>query len=372
MDMLLHVDDDPLQQAWLRTLFSAEYQVITFPDAEAALHELENEALVPHIAVLDLELPGMSGYQLCRRLREMPHLLGMSVLVLSAHDSLLDRIEAYEAGADDYFIKPADIVDLRLKLNRLSTLAKERQEIEQYVIQAQQTSFSALSALGETNITLGFFRDIAFCRDYELLIQKGLQVLHQFGVNAVVELRSRFFTCVRAAEHDVSPIERSILEHVRTLGHIFEFKQRAVFNFHDLTVLVHDMPASDSERYTRLREDISQIAQGMATCAQNLDAMQTMSHQQKRLRQTRETLLAASECLQQQLLQQRFRGQLTLQTMTDSLESLIHCFDLREVQEIAIKDIVDRSRSDLISLQQEDFEIEKILADLVSQLEDFC
>ncbi len=34
MDMLLHVDDDPLQQAWLRTLFSAEYQVITFPDAE--------------------------------------------------------------------------------------------------------------------------------------------------------------------------------------------------------------------------------------------------------------------------------------------------------------------------------------------------
>ncbi len=372
MDVLLHVDDDPLQQAWLRTLFGAEYQVLTFPDAETALRELENETLVPNIAVLDLELPGMSGYQLCRQLREMPQLVGMAILVLSAHDSLPDRVEAYEAGADDYFIKPADVINLRLKLNRLSTLAKERQEIEQYVLQAQQTSFSALSALGETNITLAFFREIAFCRDYNALIQHGLQALHQFGVNAVVELRSRFFAQARASEHDVSPLERSILDHVRTLGNIFEFKQRAVFNFDDVTVLVHDMPASDSERYARLREDISQIAQGMATCAQNIDAMQTMLQQQQRLRHTRATLLAASESLQQQLSQQRRRGEATLQTMTHSLENLIHCFDLREVQEIAIKDILEQSRHDLLDLQEERLDVENVLSDLVSQLDDCC
>ncbi|WP_022654567.1 hypothetical protein [Aquaspirillum serpens] len=70
--------------------------------------------------------------------------------------------------------------------------------------------------------------------------------------------------------------------------------------------------------------------------------------------------------------QQRCRGETTLQTMTNSLESLIHCFDLREVQEIAIKDIIERSRHDLLDLQEEHLDVEGVLSDLVSQLDDCC
>lgn len=49
-----------------------------------------------------------------------------------------------------------------------------------------------------------------------------------------------------------------------------------------------------------------------------------------------------------------------------------YCFDLREVQEIAIKDIIERSRHDLLDLQEEHLDVEGVLSDLVLQLDDCC
>lgn len=68
--------------------------------------------------VLDLMLPGMDGITLCRNLRQAGH-TRVPILVLTAKDLLADKVEGFEAGADDYLIKPFSLVELDARLKAL-------------------------------------------------------------------------------------------------------------------------------------------------------------------------------------------------------------------------------------------------------------
>lgn len=69
------------------------------------------------IAILDVMLPGMSGFELCRRLREQTQ--GLAILLLTARDAVDDRIRGLDAGADDYLTKPFMFAELAARLRAL-------------------------------------------------------------------------------------------------------------------------------------------------------------------------------------------------------------------------------------------------------------
>jgi DNA-binding response OmpR family regulator len=69
------------------------------------------------IAVLDVMLPGMSGFELCRRLREQAN--GMAILLLTARDAVDDRVRGLDSGADDYLTKPFEFAELAARLRAL-------------------------------------------------------------------------------------------------------------------------------------------------------------------------------------------------------------------------------------------------------------
>ncbi len=70
------------------------------------------------IAVLDVMLPGMSGFELCRRLREQNR--GIAILLLTARDAVDDRVRGLDAGADDYVTKPFSFAELAARLRAIS------------------------------------------------------------------------------------------------------------------------------------------------------------------------------------------------------------------------------------------------------------
>ncbi len=69
------------------------------------------------LAILDVMLPGMSGFELCRRLREQTQ--GVAILLLTARDAVDDRIRGLDAGADDYLTKPFMFAELAARLRAL-------------------------------------------------------------------------------------------------------------------------------------------------------------------------------------------------------------------------------------------------------------
>lgn len=115
MRILLLEDDQVTSEAVTHGLEASGYSVTSVPDVVRA-----REALRRHVfdaAILDLMVPGGSGYDVLAALREESK--GVAVLVLTARDSLEDRVEGLDRGADDYLVKPFAFTELLARLRAI-------------------------------------------------------------------------------------------------------------------------------------------------------------------------------------------------------------------------------------------------------------
>lgn len=115
-DRVLIVDDDPpVLRMLVRTLAAEGYEPVAAPDGGAALAAVERS--VPDLVVLDVAMPGLDGLQVCRRLRGKG--IGVPVLLLTARDSVEDRVAGLDAGAADYLVKPFATPELLARVRAL-------------------------------------------------------------------------------------------------------------------------------------------------------------------------------------------------------------------------------------------------------------
>jgi two-component system, OmpR family, response regulator MprA len=121
MRVLIIDDDRALRDALRRALTLAGYEIDTAPSGEAGLTRLAEDR--PDAVVLDVGLGGMDGLEACRRLRAAGDRI--PVLMLTARDSVDDRIDGLDAGADDYLVKPFDVGELKARLRALLRRAND-------------------------------------------------------------------------------------------------------------------------------------------------------------------------------------------------------------------------------------------------------
>lgn len=116
--LLLVEDNQLLRDALTVKLSTLAYQVDAYESAEDVLDAcLEGNAPNWSLALLDVNLPGESGIDLARRLRAIYPKLG--IVMLTVNQQLLDKVNAYDAGADIYLCKPIDAEELHLVLSAL-------------------------------------------------------------------------------------------------------------------------------------------------------------------------------------------------------------------------------------------------------------
>jgi two-component system OmpR family response regulator len=113
---VLVVDDEGEMAALLaRGLVGEGYEVDVAADGIRAISMVGQEKY--DIAVLDVMMPGMSGFELCRRLRDQER--GIGIILLTARDAIDDRVRGLDAGADDYLTKPFAFAELAARLRAL-------------------------------------------------------------------------------------------------------------------------------------------------------------------------------------------------------------------------------------------------------------
>jgi len=117
---VLIAEDDPVWRNLLeRLLESAGYQIAIAPDGFQAL-EIMSLSDAPHMAILDWQMPGLTGPELVTRLRDLPQEIPPYLIILTARNEPADIVAGLEAGADDYLVKPFHKAELlaRLKAGR--------------------------------------------------------------------------------------------------------------------------------------------------------------------------------------------------------------------------------------------------------------
>lgn len=122
---LLIVDDEPEILGYLKRGLTFEgFRVSAVADGESALAIAARDR--PDLVILDVMLPGMDGLAVCERLRQSdPHL---PILMLTARDSVPDRVAGLESGADDYLVKPFAFIELLARIRALLRRSVRRQE----------------------------------------------------------------------------------------------------------------------------------------------------------------------------------------------------------------------------------------------------
>jgi two-component system phosphate regulon response regulator PhoB len=111
MAKILIAEDDPTVRALIQmTLDSGVTEILEVEDGKAAL-TVANEQL-PELIFLDWSMPGSDGLAVCRALRDEPRTADIKIVMLTARADEEDRVEAFEAGADDYITKPFSPVQL--------------------------------------------------------------------------------------------------------------------------------------------------------------------------------------------------------------------------------------------------------------------
>lgn len=133
---ILIVDDNAASREALEAILASENYNLQM--AEDGIQALEKaDAMHPDLILLDVMMPGMDGFEVCRRLRSMPLLAEIPIILLTALDDTASRLEGIEAGADDFISKPFDRQELRARvrtitrLNRYRTLLEQRESLRE-------------------------------------------------------------------------------------------------------------------------------------------------------------------------------------------------------------------------------------------------
>jgi DNA-binding response OmpR family regulator len=118
MATILVIDDDELVSRTLqRTLKLYDYHVMVANSGPEGLQLARRHR--PDLFILDIMMPGMDGYQVCRQIRGDPLLADLPVLFLTAKGKDEDKIEGFRAGADDYLSKPFNMEELQLRVKAI-------------------------------------------------------------------------------------------------------------------------------------------------------------------------------------------------------------------------------------------------------------
>lgn len=354
------VDDEPGMRMLLEDMLSDDFSIETFATAESFLERLPTDK--PDMLILDVGLPGMDGYEVCRRIKNDFDTSHIPVTFISGHDNIEALMSGYEAGGEDFIVKPFEPAALQRKVSVAQRIIGDQRQLRDQASYAQQAAMSAITSMGELGVVIQFLRSSFACNDARSLAQAILDALGQYGLDGAVQVRLGEECLTLSPQGQDLPLETSVLHYSRKFGRIFEVKQRSGYNFGGITLLVNNMPLDDPDRCGRIRDNLAILAEGADARCQAIQVEATN-------RRTQEGVIYAIEKLSA-----------TLQTMQDSQQKNQFAITQRlvEVQEDMVRKFVslgltDRQEHDMIELVRG--HVSHILdlvdrgADIVAQLE---
>ena len=130
MSLILIVDDSPVEIKLIRKLLGSEYETLEATSGQAAI-ELANEKK-PDLILLDIIMPEMDGLTVCMRLKSAVATADIPVIFITAITDSKNVVKGFEAGGQDYIVKPFYSPELRARIKVHLDLKKSKEELAKY------------------------------------------------------------------------------------------------------------------------------------------------------------------------------------------------------------------------------------------------
>ena len=328
---VLIVDDSADDMHVLMENLRQEYAVLAATSGEKGL-QLASREPRPDAILLDVSMPGMDGYETCRRLKADPESREIDVIFVSAHDDVDEKLAGYEAGGSDYLIKPVQPVELLEKVKNAIRSRDIRSEAESEKRVAMQTAMTAISSAGEQGVVLDFMRRSFSAGSIGDLARLIVDATRSYGLENSVQIRGSW-GAVNASTADPMPrLEQELLARLKDVGRLRERGENFVANFGGITQLIKNMP-EDEERRGRLRDHLAVLLEGAEARLQALELDQELA----------KVVQHSNRALQQVQAMQRAQKEAAMRIMDGVMEDLQDTFNsygLTEEQENELAQVV--------------------------------
>lgn len=252
MQTVLIVDDDKISHKFIHKALDNKFEIIDTYSGEEGIEKV-GEAN-PDVILLDVEMPGLNGYEVCDQLKCNEATNAIPVVFLSSHTSLRERMLGYEAGADDYLVKPFVPEDLNAKLRILANYRVKQEALQQQIKEAKDTARTAIDSTSYLGMAMKFIEKSHAISTFEGLAQAFFGVTDNFGLKCILYLENNDRGSYFSSTDVVTPLESELIYLLRQEKRLYDFGCRTQMNFPNISVLVKNMPLDNAMSYGQIKD----------------------------------------------------------------------------------------------------------------------
>jgi CheY-like chemotaxis protein len=350
------VDDDPMLLDVMQSILSPECEVTIFASAEECQ------------MALTLEMPGIDGYALCRWIKADDRLRRIPVTFVSSYDTIDARLAGYDAGGEDFIVKPFEPDEVLRKVGVAQQIVHNQRSLEEQIEASEYLSSLVMAGMDEAGILLQFMSKlIAWDRMQE--IGSGLlELMKRYRLDGVVQTRTAQQTATYSAAGVDLPLEVSIINHVRELGRIFEFHNRSVHNFERVTLMIQNLPLDQPEYCGRLRDNLSTAAQNADARLKAIETSEANLRSQAGIQQALEGLSSTLSFLRTAETRDHAESVALISELNEKLIEAFLTLGLTERQEAYLQNLIGDFSGRMSALLDQGEETQTILVGLGDEL----
>ncbi len=356
---ILVVDDSPDDIQILMENLKPYYAMLAATNGEKAL-TLARKSPQPDVILLDVSMPGMNGYEVCRALQQDADTAHISVIFVSAHDTTEEKLAGYEAGGTDYLIKPVHPEELLQKVRvaiRNKDAALDAEKGRKHAFSAAMT---ALTSAGEQGVVLEFMRK-SFAANTSLELGRLIvDACDNLGISVSIQLRTHHSCTNVGSVEPVPPLEQELLERLKDSGRLLESGRRLFANFGAISCLIRLMPA-DEEKAGRIRDHICMLLEGAEARIHAIEANEELS----RLIADCQNALKEIQSLN---AEQKEKGLHIMDEVRKALEASFETHTFTDYQESLILDVVYEGASKTVENLEYGLRIDEQMQVIVDRL----
>lgn len=333
---ILVVDDEPDLRELHKIYFEeAGFNVVMAENGKDALQVLEDNDAID-VVVSDILMPELNGYELCKTIKADPEKSHIVVVFVSSLTTLEEKAKGYSYGADDYFSKPLQPEELKLKINNLIDYQSKNISLQREVKQSQSATMQIMNFYSDLGQVLEFYKSSINAKSFKELCDLVFEVLSSFGLRSSIQIVASDSTHNYGSEGTVSPLEANVIELSRAKSRFFEYGVRLIINYDHFSLLIKNMPIDDPERCGTLRDSLGVLCNAIEA---RIDSLldQTINYKKTQITEDVKVVLEQTQGTFGKIEQDTLAA---LETMTDEIEDGFLSLGLTEAQEDKIREII--------------------------------
>lgn len=362
---ILIVDDIADNRLMLNILLSDDYEIVEAASGRECFEQIE--ARMPSIILLDVDMPEMSGYQVCERLRKQKDTESLPIIFVSALDSTEERLAGFEAGGDEYVIKPVDGDELEEKVRVALDRHQDVVLAKQSAAQATAIAMEAMTSGSELGQIIEFVKSSQTIQTIEEVGGAICKVASNFGLQACVLLNGPEYSYVGCS---ADSLEGKLLDNFKTNDEkLVNAGIRLIVRSDQIVCLIKNMPLEDENRYGRLKDHFAMLVDIANGRVLTLQVQLAMAGQREEL--LRHVITLAEKQIKKSSTALRIHDEKirsTMQNMLDELGSMLFGLGLDEDQERALMDLADKASLDLSEANESTVKVDAELGSVLEAL----